>query len=165
MIIPASTGNQWEFLTTEQMTIRKQQKPMQTSAEWPVQGVHRAAITLTRFNQSKECFGDITNSDNLVYMQKSTIAINCIQLLSLVAINVKVIDRLYIFSKPSVASLAKKTDVGAMSPCNWHYSTSYIDGLLTLCPLPILLSANISAGWWLNQPIWKILVKMGIFPK
>ena len=20
-------------------------------------------------------------------------------------------------------------------------------------------------SWWLNQPIWKILVKMGIFPK
>ena len=22
-----------------------------------------------------------------------------------------------------------------------------------------------TTGWWLNQPIWKILVKMGIFPK
>ena len=24
---------------------------------------------------------------------------------------------------------------------------------------------NNMTGWWLNQPIWKILVKMGIFPK
>ena len=24
---------------------------------------------------------------------------------------------------------------------------------------------DMSSGWWLNQPLWKILVKMGIFPR
>ena len=31
-------------------------------------------------------------------------------------------------------------------------------------PLYTLYSLD-NTGWWLNQPIWKILVKMGIFPK
>ena len=28
-----------------------------------------------------------------------------------------------------------------------------------------LYNKNPTTSWWLNQPIWKILVKMGIFPK
>ena len=39
---------------------------------------------------------------------------------------------------------------------------------LQWAPIHVLVGNQItykSSGWWLNQPIWKIFVKIGIFPK